>query len=199
MAVSMHDIHWTMQVSSAPATEPITTAEAKKQSYIDTDDDDDFIDDNIQAAREYLQEQTNTSFITQTRVMRMDRFPDTIKIPFSPLISVTSITYVDTNGDTQTLSSSLYDVDIYRKPARINPAYGESWPSTRLIDDAITLTYVAGYANAAAVPALIKKMMLFMAAHYYENREILITGTIVAKIPETVESLIAMNRINPEW
>lgn len=199
MSLSMRDVHWTMQVSSAPATEPITTAEAKKQSYVDTSDDDTFIDDNIQAAREYLQEQTNMSFITQTRVMRMDRFPGTILVPYSPLISVTSITYVDTNGDTQTLAASLYDADIYRKPARINPAYGESWPGTRSIDDAVTITYVAGYADADAVPSLVKKMMLYLVAHYYENRENVALGTIPTRIPETVESLIAINRIYAEW
>ena len=56
---------------------------------------------------------------------------DIIKIAKWPLSSVTSIAYLDADGDSQTLSASKYIVDAANIPGRIKPAFGEVWPTTR--------------------------------------------------------------------
>lgn len=73
----------------------------------------------------------------------LDDFPcDAIRLTRAPLISVTSITYLDTAGATQTVAAADYIVD---KPNnRIRLAYNESWPSSRGAPDSVTVRYVAG-------------------------------------------------------
>jgi len=114
-------------------------------------------------------------------------------LPYSPIQAVSSITYVDIGGTTQTWSSSLYDVDIYSKPGRIRPKWGETWPSIRSQMNAIAMTYTCGYgATAASVPAPIRQAMLLLIGHWYENREAVVIGNVLGfrEIPIAVESLL---------
>lgn len=117
----------------------------------------------ITGAREYAETFTHRAFITQTWEDKRDGFPssdDAIWLPKAPLISVTSVTYVDTNGVTQTWSNALYTVDAPAGPkarfGQIVPNYGQVFPSTRDVVNAVTVRFVAGYGAAAAVPTLIK-------------------------------------------
>ncbi|CAB4121503.1 Phage conserved hypothetical protein [uncultured Caudovirales phage] len=119
-----------------------------------------------------------------------------IYLPYSPLISVDSIKYIDEYGVQQTLSSSLYKVDSVSEPARILPAYGATWPATRNEINAIEVTLTTGWPNAAAVPQPIKSWMLLRLAAMYENREsdiVLQRGT-VDSLP-FVDSLLEPYRV----
>jgi len=119
-----------------------------------------------------------------------------IILPYAPLISVDSITYVDTDGATQTLSSSLYKVDNISEPARIMPAYGTTWPATRNEINAVQITLTAGWSNAASVPQPIKSWMLLRIAAMYENREsdMMLTRGSVDSMP-FVDQLLAPYRV----
>ena len=118
------------------------------------------------AAREYGETCTHRAFITQTWDDKRDGFPSGLDddggiwLPKAPLISVTSISYIDTAGVTQTWSSALYTVDAPAGPkarfGRITPIYGQLFPVTRDIENAVTIRFVAGYGAASAVPRLIK-------------------------------------------
>lgn len=114
------------------------------------------------SAREYGETFTHRGFITQTWDDKRAGFPcdGVIWLPKAPLISVTSVTYLDTAGISQTWSNTLYTVDAPSGPkARMGclvPNYGEVFPSTREIVNAVTIRFVAGYGAAAAVPSLIK-------------------------------------------
>ncbi len=116
----------------------------------------------IQGAREYGETFTHRAFITQTWDDRRYGFPcdGVIWLPKAPLVSVTSVSYVDPAGATQTWSSALYTVDAPSGPkARVGcivPNYGEIFPATRDVVNAVTIRFVAGYGAASAVPALIK-------------------------------------------
>jgi uncharacterized phiE125 gp8 family phage protein len=94
-----------------------------------------------------------------------------VLLPFAPLISVDSIKYIDPAGVQQTMASSGYKVDDVSEPARIIPAFGQAWPTTRQEANAVEITFTCGYANAAAVPAGIKSWMLIRINTLYENRE----------------------------
>jgi len=115
------------------------------------------------SAREYGETFTHRAFITQTWDDKRDGFPcedNFLELPLAPLISLTSVTYVDPAGVTQTLSASLYTVDApvgpKARPGRVVLAYGQVWPSTRDVVNAVVVRFVAGYGAAAAVPSLIK-------------------------------------------
>ncbi len=125
----------------------------------------------------------------------LDDFPlstESIRPLRSPLSSVTSIGYVDSNGDSQTFSSDDYDVDTTSEPGRIALAYGEVWPTTRSDINAITLTYVAGYgATAASVPEGIKTAIKQLVCHWYDHREtVTISNVVPREIPLAVNALL---------
>src|SRR4051812_27723432 len=117
----------------------------------------------ITAARQYGETFTHRAFITQTWDDKRCGFPcygEPIELPKAPLISVTSVSYVDANGDTQTWATSNYSVDApagsEARPGRIVPGYTVSYPTIRAIENAVTVRFVAGYGAASAVPSLVK-------------------------------------------
>lgn len=94
-----------------------------------------------------------------------------IILPLTPLMTVTSIKYIDQDGVQQTLAASAYKVDSVTEPARILPAYGTTWPQTRNEINAVEVVYQAGYGAAADVPAGIKAWMKLRIGAMYDNRE----------------------------
>lgn len=181
----------------APATEPLSLADAKLHLRVVSDDDDDLITALIQGAREYVETFLRRQLVTATWAMTLDEFPDSdgdITLPLPPLASVTSIAYVDGDGDDQTLDSANYTVHTNCEPGKITLAYGESWPSTRDQPDAVTVTFVAGYGAAAAVPAGIVAAIKLVLGDLYENREAAVLGTIRSDNP-TVKNLLWTYRI----
>jgi uncharacterized phiE125 gp8 family phage protein len=159
--------------TSAPAVEPLSTAEAKDHLKITHSDDDTIIDSYVTAARLWCEAFIQRQLITATWELVLDAFwADAIPLPFPPLASVTSVQYIDTDGDSQTFSSDDYVVDTKSAPGRIYLAYNESWPTTRQVREAVTITYVAGYgASGSDVPEEIRTAIRLLTAHYYEHRE----------------------------
>jgi len=89
--------------------------------------------------------------------MKMDEFSTNIKVPRPPLQSVSSVTYQDVDNATQTLASSNYTVDTNSEPGRLVQSNTGSYPSTYSDLNSVTITYVAGYGAATAVPETYKR------------------------------------------
>lgn len=119
---------------------------------------------------------TRCALLTQTWDLTLDRFPAwVLNVPKPPLRSVTSITYIDTNGVTQTLDASQYVVDTKSEPGRITPAFGAVWPSTQCRINAVTVRLVCGFGAAADVPADVKHWIQLRLSTMEINRESLFT------------------------
>lgn len=195
--------HWKLKTDAT--TEPISTAQAKKHCNISTSDDDSYIDILIKAARQKVESDTGRAFINQTWYLYLDKFPassDTaLYLPMSPLSSVTSIKYTNSAGTANTeWSNSYYDYDKYHEPGRVLPSYGYAYPADALSKPScIVVEYVAGYgANIAAatlLPATMTQALYILVSHWYENREPIITGTIVANVPLAYDSLISTVKV----
>lgn len=189
-----------LTLTSAPATEPVSLAEAKQHLRVDFADDDTLIGSLITAARMMCESQLNQSFVTQSWRLTLDRFPceGVIHVPRTPLQSVTSITYKDVAGNTQTMSSTLYDVDVASRPGRIAPSYNTFWPVTygflwpvsRAQIAAVQVTFVAGYGDASAVPEQVKLAIKMMVGSWYENREAVVVGQTGSELPMAVQALL---------
>lgn len=188
-----------LSLSSAPATEPVTVAEAKAHLRLDHSSDDDYLEDFvIPAARRYAETLTRRAFITQTWILRLNGFGGggPIVLPKPPLVSITSVTYTDTAGDSQTWAASSTGY-VLEQPtgehamhASIRPAYGVSYPSTRDIVDSVVITYVAGYGAASAVPIGIKHGLLMLIEDLYRNRGSEIDGSR-SRVALAAEALLA--------
>lgn len=189
-------IDWSITVSVAPASEPVSTADAKihlRETLSDASNDA-HIDMLVKAARRHIETTNSIALITQTLVMKLDRFPagDTpILLPRSPAGSITSVQYIDNQGDTQTWASGSYALDSSSRPARLHPVYNETYPSTRPIENAVTITYTAGYGtNASDVPVEIIHAIKLMVTLWYENRESHGLGRL-NELPISVKSLLS--------
>ena len=156
-------------VSVEAATYPVTVDEVKTNSCIEGTADDNHIGQVIiPAATQWAENITNRAFIERTLIEKTDRFEYEHEFRYPPLLSVDSITYIDNDGNSQTLATSIYDVDINSILGRITLAYGEAYPTTRQQVNAVTYTYKAGYSK---VPTPIKSAILLLCGHLYENRE----------------------------
>lgn len=181
-------------LSSAPASEPVTLAELKLHVRQDFDDDDDYLDTLITAARQWFETALDKQLVTATWIVKYPYFPAwDIELPYPPLQSVTSIAYRDTGGVTQTLSAATYDVVTHMTPGYVAPKSGYSWPSTGESPTAVTITFVSGYGSAGSVPELVKHGIKMLAGAWYENREAIAPGQIGA-IPLAVDSIVAACR-----
>jgi len=184
----------TFVVSTAPSVEPITLEEAKIQCRIESTYDDDEITGIIIAARNQAELYLNRAIITQTIDAYYDSFPSCFEMP--PLQTVSSITYLDSDGNSQTLESSQYTVDSKSIPARITRAYGVTWPSTYSQTNAVTIQFVAGYGLAVSVPECIKQWIKLQVSHYFDNRNPVVIGSSVAEVPrDYVNGLLDSERV----
>jgi uncharacterized phiE125 gp8 family phage protein len=254
---------------AGPAAEPLSLAEVKLHCRVTTSDDDAYLRGLMVAARRRAELVTRRVLATQTIRMTLDYFPAEVVIERAPVHSVTSLQYLDDAGDLTTLDSDEYQTDLEATPARVCPAWGSVWPSTRGDYRSVRLTFVAGYcpqltASAAAntftsagkafvdgervrlrneggalptgvsdetdyfvvsasgqafsvattpggsavdltsagtgthfaddLPESLKVAVLLMVGHWYANREAVVTGTIAAALPMTVDALLDCER-----
>lgn len=174
-----------LQLVTPPTVEPVTVDEMKLHCRIDHDDEDVAIGQYIVAARKYAETQLRRQLCTATWKLYLDCFPCwQIDVPLPPLVSVTTLTYTDTGGTTQTLTENTHFIkDIYSEPGRITPAYQQTWPSTRDVMNAVALTFVAGYGDPDDVPEPIRFGIKLLVAEMYDKREPTVTGAIIASVP----------------
>jgi len=196
-----------LELVTAPAVEPVSLQEARDhlRAIEDTAGTEDaVIAGLIKRARELFDGRDGflgRQLITATWDLTIDEFPigDFIDLPLAPVQSITSITYIDTSGNEQTLDSGVYSLskDLTNQP-RVWLTYTGEWPDTRDIQEAVTIRFVAGYGLQADVPEPIRAAILLMIGHGYENREPVNIGNIVTTIPMTVDALIwPYRRIKP--
>jgi len=174
-------------VSTAPTTEPVSLAEAKEHLRITDTAEDTLITALITAARQWCEQWERRAYIEQSITAHYDSFGSYMLLPVNPVISITSITYIDVNGITQTLDSSLYSLDSYSCPAIIYPTYNASLPSVRDDVNTITVIYTAGYSTQTE---RVKAAIKLLVAHLYENREQVITGIIATQLPLGIKHLL---------
>lgn len=163
----------------------------------------------IKSATAAAQQELGRYLITQTIDAIFDSFPcgnyaDPVRADYAirlpPLQSVVSITYLDADGVQQTLDPSLYDVDASAEPrfSRIEPSYGNAWPSTYPVQNAVTIRTVMGYGAAGAVPGIVKNWMLVRIKTLWDNRDGLVLGPSgLAQMPtDFVDSLLDPERVH---
>jgi len=180
---------------TAPTSEAITLAEAKSHLNVSGTEDDTLIKNMVIVARNHVEDLARRALVTQTWDFITCEFTSKIKLPMSPLQSVTSVTYVDDDGASQTLATTEYDVDVNSEPGYIVEAYDKTWPSIRSVFNAVTIRFIAGYGDPVNVPEPIKQAMLLHIGHMNENREIR-TDFRFFDTPMVYDSLLSFYRVH---
>lgn len=178
------------------ASEPVSTADMKAHLRVESSvsADDSYIDTLVKAARQYLEEVIGISLLTQTWRYSFDQwYAWEFSLPrAAPLQSVSSIKYYDVDNVQQTLDAATYQVDTDAFPGHLRPNWGQVWPSVYYRMAAIQITFVAGYADATAVPATLANAIKFLVGHWYENRASVEVGNVrTVEVPSTFGALIA--------
>lgn len=167
------------KVISGPSLEPLTVVQAKKYIRVTYANEDDLIASLIKTAREVVESYCNVVLIQQTIEERFNCFPvasnnnryASMWLSASPLISVDSISYLDSDNQPQTLDASVYKVSGNHKPPYISLDHNQSWPSTAFVPGAVTVTYKAGYGTeASSVPDKYIQAMRLMIAEWDGDR-----------------------------
>lgn len=219
-------VPYTINVVTAPTVPVLSLTEAKKACRVDISDDDTDIASYVDAARDWYESVADRSLLTQTIEVRWDAFPGqgedkrdpmvyrgsdryALTVPRAPLQSVTTLKYVDLDGNVQTLVKDTdYTVDrelsgaevaagaLYPEtPARIVPAYGTVWPVARAMPGSVRLVAVVGYGDTASkVPESIRQLMRLLTVHGYGQREPVVIGTIVNALPHAIQTLFWRTR-----
>jgi uncharacterized phiE125 gp8 family phage protein len=179
----------------APAKLPVSLPElAANIKTCDIDEEKVYLDGLLATAIGHVEKLTRRQLITATWRYTLDRFPVgncPLWLPRPRLQSLT-VAYVDGDGATQTWDASLYRLDTESEPARIEPAFGQSWPVTRRVTNAVTITMVCGYGDeATSVPDNLKHAIKIVGTRLYECR-----GADLDAMP-TVDALVADQVIDP--
>ena len=83
-----------LQRITGPATQLVSTSDAKAQLRVDDSDEDSLIDALVKAATEKIEEHCRQAFIEQTWQARFDSFPAAgVELPRPPLVGVEKVAY----------------------------------------------------------------------------------------------------------
>lgn len=183
--------------TSDPAADLLTAAEVKAQGRIDGSDEDTLIARLIAAATAHLDGPAGVlgrALITQTWAMSRRVWSERMLLPVGDVQSVVSVTYHDTLNAEQTLPASGYRLQRGAEADYLERDEATSWPSVYDRDDAITITWIAGYGDAASdVPEAIRHAALLLVQDWFEHREAS-TPVSMAALPFGVRALLT-----PYW
>lgn len=174
---------WHLELVSGPSSEPLDVADVRDNHLRSPNGtaEDVYIADLIATSRRMAERITRRALIAQDWKQVGSGFPcGPISVALPPLIEVSSLSYVDTDGVTQTLTVTTdYVVSKPVGPnavrAEIAPAYGTVWPVARCQLDAVTVSFTAGYLTGASpetgeIPADILHGMRLVIGELYKQR-----------------------------
>lgn len=181
----------------APAADVVSLSEAKAHLRVEHTADDTLITGVIAAATQHLDGWAGVlgrCLVTQTWRQSFDDFPAAglVRLPFPDVQSVT-VTYIDADSAEQTLSAAGYHLINDACGGAVVLADGASWPSVATRPDAVSVTFVAGYGVASAVPAPLKAAVLLHVGTLYEHRDAVADGALTV-LPLAYDALIAPYR-----
>lgn len=165
----------TWKVTTAPASEPVSLADAKTYLNVSNTLHNALITNIVSSARVVYERYTDTAVISQEITQVWDCTPcePVFELGVAPLITTTLpvLSYTDTNGAYVTFDAANYTLDSVSTLARLVKKTTANWPSTGDFPNRWKCVYLAGYADAASVPEDIISSILLLVGFLYENRE----------------------------
>ena len=147
-------------------------SEAKDHLRVAGSEQDQLIHLLIESATEQAERDTERCFVQATWEQTQYGFPadaGPILLNMSKAVSVQSITYLDADGVSQTLSTDNYSLDLGRNTITCLDD-DDGWPdtlSTASERDTVTISFTCGSADPASLPSLFKHMILLEVGRSY--------------------------------
>ncbi len=161
------------------ADEPISLADLAAHLRRDITAEQDYLATLISAARADAEAIMGWPVCSSQFLQTEIGWADGIALSMQPVQSVQTVKYLDATGTEQTLAGTEWRLQSAN--SKIVPAFGKTWPATLVADDAVRVTYTAGYANPASVPAPIKQWIKLRAAAFDLYREAWTEGRPIQK------------------
>ncbi|MDX2264594.1 MAG: head-tail connector protein [Hyphomicrobiales bacterium] len=182
-------------LTSGPAAEPVSLAEAKAHLRVDGADEDALIGSLVVAARMHIEHALDLALITQSWSLYLDRFPDgPVELPLGPVQAVTEVRLYAANAAVTVLTPDQYLLDAASRPARLSPI--GVWLQPGRAVNGVEIAFAVGYgATGAAVPQPLRQAILMLIAHWHESREAA-SPEEQFEAPHALDALIAPYRVS---
>lgn len=170
----MTTIPWNNLTRTVPPADPLISLDDAKAHVgaSDYDEVDELLTELVEAATDFIEGPSGVgrAMVTQEWRATLDHLPSSFSIPLGPVQSITSITYVDQAGETQTIPPADYHTDFDRHPALV--AFFKPRPTdVANVPGAVKVTFVAGYGEPADVPAKVRHAARLLIGSWFKNRE----------------------------
>ena len=175
----------------------VSVEDCKSDLKLEHNDDDKLVEDYILAACALVGGRdgiVGKVLTTEKWDLKLSSAQGIVELPLSPVQSIESITYFDSQNQEQTLDVSNFYLYGDEDSAIIEPKAGTVWPAVYARRDAIKIRYVAGFGAANQLPANITRAIRLIVAHWYENRTAVLVGVTAQELPLAVESLLGISR-----
>lgn len=160
-------------LTSPPAIEPVSLAEAKAHLRIGHSDDDEAIARLIAAARRHVEAHTGLCLIAQGWSHFRDDWPETgiVELPQAPVSSVDEVIVYGDDDTPATIDPAHYHADLVSRRCRLLLRGSRYWARPGRIGNGIEIQVTAGFGAAATdVPAELRQAILELAGHWYAHR-----------------------------
>jgi len=184
-------------LTSGPAVEPVTLADAKAHLRVDGTAEDTLISSLIVTSRLHVEAAVGLALITQSWSYFLDAWPlgPALRLPLRPVQSIAAVRLYDENAAVTTIDPATYLLDGAGSPPRLVRQGAIVWPKPGRIANGIEVAFTAGYGNAAAdVPGPIRQAILLLIAHWYDHRSPVEIGHLAEPVPDMVSELLGPYR-----
>lgn len=179
-------------LTSGPALEPVTVAEAKAHARIDDSVEDVLIASLILTSRLHIEAALGLALITQGWTLSLDRWPKPgpVELPLRPAQSISAVRLIARDGTPHALDSGSYRLDTASVLPRL-VAQHDVWPVPERRHAGIEIAFVAGYGDTPEdVPQPIRHALLCLVAHWYEHRDPFQMGARETAVPPAIGELL---------
>lgn len=182
-------------LTSGPALEPVSVADAKAHLRIDGTAEDTLIASLILTSRLHIEAALGYALISQSWTLLLDAWPEAhVAFPIRPVIAITSARVLSAAGVPTVLMATDYVLDGSGLTPRLVRA-GTNWPLPAKAANGIEIAFTAGFGSLATdVPAPIRHALLLLVAHWYEHRDPIEIGSNLSNIPKAVSDLLTPYR-----
>lgn len=187
----------TMIRTAAPTVLAVSLTEAKQALKIDGNDMDALVTIWTKGVIADLEHETGQRMMEQTWEVRLPAFPGVqcwalgqpwprqmaaaIELPH-PVMTVTSVTYIDQAGTERVMAESEYRINRGRYASTLSPAPGATWPATADSENAVVVVLKCGYGNtASATPEEAQLYILAKLAEQFDPATRLERDTVQSK------------------